>query len=148
MEAVIFVGIQATGKSTFFKSRFADTHIRLNLDMLKTRHREKILLNAMLESKQSFVVDNTNPTKKDRARFIGPAKDAKFRVIGFYFQSRVSEALARNRERSGKSIVPDAAIRATVAKLERPSYDEGYCKLYHVSLSDGDFDIQSWADEV
>ena len=30
MELVIFMGVQATGKSTFYKQRFMDTHIRLN----------------------------------------------------------------------------------------------------------------------
>ena len=33
MEAVIFIGIQASGKSTFFKERFFNTHVRINLEM-------------------------------------------------------------------------------------------------------------------
>ncbi len=40
MEAVMFSGIQATGKSTFFQQRFFNTHVRINLDMLKTRNRD------------------------------------------------------------------------------------------------------------
>jgi len=36
MEAVIFTGIQAVGKSTFYKEHFFTTHVRINLDMLKT----------------------------------------------------------------------------------------------------------------
>ena len=63
MQAVIFIGIQATGKSTFFKERFFDTHIRIDLDMLKTRHREGIFLKACLQSGQKSVVDNTNLTE-------------------------------------------------------------------------------------
>jgi predicted kinase len=31
MQAVIFIGIQATGKSTFFKEMFFTTHIRINI---------------------------------------------------------------------------------------------------------------------
>ena len=54
------MGIQGAGKSTFFKERFFDTHVRINLDMLKTRHREAILLDACIRAKQRFVVDNTN----------------------------------------------------------------------------------------
>ncbi|MBN1315005.1 MAG: hypothetical protein JXA42_06040 [Anaerolineales bacterium] len=38
MQAVIFIGIQATGKSTFFKERFFNTHVRISLDLLKTRN--------------------------------------------------------------------------------------------------------------
>jgi len=35
-DAVIFTGIQASGKSTFYKEQFSRTHIRINLDMLRT----------------------------------------------------------------------------------------------------------------
>ena len=44
MEIILFIGIQATGKSSFFRERFFRTHVRVNLDMLKTRHREKLLV--------------------------------------------------------------------------------------------------------
>nr|WP_229638612.1 ATP-binding protein [Waterburya agarophytonicola] len=84
MEAVIFVGLQASGKSSFYREKFANSHIRLNLDMLKTRHREKLLFDACLQAKQSMVVDNTNPTKSDRAKYILPAKQHKFKITGYY----------------------------------------------------------------
>ena len=48
MEAVIFIGIQGAGKSTFFQQRFFDTHVRINLDMLKTRYREQVFLQGIL----------------------------------------------------------------------------------------------------
>ena len=51
MEAAIFVGIQASGKSSFYRKQFFDTHLRIYLDMLKTRHRERILLRACIEAK-------------------------------------------------------------------------------------------------
>jgi len=44
VEAVIFVGIQATGKSSFYRKHFFDTYVRINLDMLKTRYRERLLV--------------------------------------------------------------------------------------------------------
>jgi hypothetical protein len=55
MEAVILIGIQGSGKSTFYRKRFFDTHMRISLDLLRTRHREKLLLRACLEGTQSFV---------------------------------------------------------------------------------------------
>lgn len=85
MEAVIFMGIQATGKSTFYQKTFADTHVRINLDMLRTRHRELLLFETCLKMKQPFVVDNTNPTADDRNRYIPIAKSAGFRIIGYFF---------------------------------------------------------------
>jgi predicted kinase len=82
VEAVVFVGIQASGKSSFYRARFFDTHLRINLDMLKTRHREQLLLHACIEAKQPFVVDNTNPTVEERARYIELASSGGFRVVG------------------------------------------------------------------
>jgi len=46
MEAVLLIGIQASGKTTFYRERFFDTHIRISLDMLRTRERERVLMNA------------------------------------------------------------------------------------------------------
>jgi predicted kinase len=66
MQAIIFTGIQASGKSTFYRDQFFCSHLRINLDMLKTRHREKRIFETCLEVGQPFVVDNTNPTLEDR----------------------------------------------------------------------------------
>jgi predicted kinase len=62
MQAILLVGLQGSGKSTFWAQRFRDTHVRLNLDMLNTRARFDVLRHACLAAKQRFVVDNTNVT--------------------------------------------------------------------------------------
>jgi hypothetical protein len=51
MEAALFIGIQATRKSSFHLARFFRTHVRINGDMLKTRHRENLLIKACLREK-------------------------------------------------------------------------------------------------
>lgn len=57
MEAVIFVGLQAAGKSIFYRERFFTTHLRINMDQLRTRHRERALLAWCIAHRQRFVVD-------------------------------------------------------------------------------------------
>src|SRR5512135_601345 len=99
MELVIFVGIPASGKSTFYLQHFFETHIRINLDMLRTRHREHLLIEACIAARQPFVVDNTNVTREDRARYIVPAKAAGFQVVGYYFRSSIGASIERNRGR-------------------------------------------------
>ncbi|MGK7931933.1 MAG: hypothetical protein AB4041_10945 [Microcystaceae cyanobacterium] len=89
MNGIIFIGIQASGKSSFCVKNFYQTHLRLNMDMLKTRHREKILFEACLLAKQPFVIDNTNPTKEDRKKYIEKLRKNQFRVIGYYFESKL-----------------------------------------------------------
>jgi predicted kinase len=132
MEAIIFIGIQGAGKSTFYRENFFNTHIRINLDMLKTRHREKIFLQACLEGKQSFVVDNTNPTIEDRSRYIIPAKEKGFQIVGYYFQSELQECKKRNNQRISKQIVPLIGLLATYKKLILPSFQEGFDIIYTV----------------
>ena len=134
MEAVIFVGIQGSGKSTFFKDRFVDTHIRINLDMLKTRHRERYLVNACIVAKQAFVVDNTNATRGDRSRYIEPAKAAGFKVVGYYFQPQVEACQERNENRPEHQVVPLKGLLGTYSRLEAPSFDEGFDELYSVQI--------------
>jgi len=148
MEAIIFIGIQATGKSTFYKTRFFDSHIRINLDMLKTRHRENLLLHGCLEMKQPFVIDNTNPTRKDRIRYIAAAQNAGFRIHGYYFRSNLADSIRRNDSRNVAEQIPKIGIRGTFAKLEIPSFEEGFDALFYVSLVRDEFRVEEWKDEV
>ena len=135
MEAVILVGIQASGKSTFCEQRFADTHVRISRDLLKTRGRERQLLEAALEARQPFVADNTNVLAEERARYVGPAKAAGFRVVCYYFRTETRAAIARNRLRQGKAVVPIPGILGTYKKLQEPRMDEGFDALYAVTLT-------------
>ena len=141
MEAVIFCGLQAAGKSAFYLERFVDTHLRLSMDMLRTRHREGLLLRTFLEAKQPFVVDNTNPTAEERARYIVPARAARFRVVGYLFDITLEEALRRNALRTGKQRIPEKGLRATLRKLERPTLEEGFDVLYRVEAYEGRFEV-------
>lgn len=91
---------------TFYHEQFAD-YVHINLDTLHTRNKEKLLLQECAESGYSFVVDNTNPTKADREKYIRVAKDYGYCIHGYYFQSSVSECIERNRKREGKARIPD-----------------------------------------
>jgi hypothetical protein len=117
--------------------------------MLKTRHREAILLDACVRAKQPVVVDNTNPTASERARYIGPAAAARFEVIGYYFRSSAEEALAINARRPEADRVPVKAVLGTYKRLEIPERAEGYDALFYVRMDGNDgFVVESWDDEV
>lgn len=146
MKGIIFIGLQASGKSSFFLEKFYNEYLRINLDMLKTRHRERIIFNACLEGKQPCVVDNTNPTKQERQKYITAFKEHKFNVDGYYFHSNFDECTKRNVKRSGKAKLPEIALKSTRSKLERPNYSEGFDNLYYVSIIEDDFKIEEWTN--
>lgn len=144
-QAVILMGIQASGKSSFWLERYRNTHVRINLDMLHTRSREAALLDFCIKFNQSFVVDNTNPSLEDRARYIVPARKAGFGVEGFYFQSRVADCLARNATRMGLELVPEGAVRGCAGRMVLPDLSEGFDHLWYVSLLPGaGFMVGEW----
>lgn len=147
MEAVIFIGLQASGKSTFYRERFAATHVHINLDTLKTRRREAVLFQECLATGRPFVVDNTNLTAQDRARYIPAARAAGYRIIGYMFKATVADCLARNAQRTGRQRVPNVAIHAGARRLEPPSPAEGFDELYSVCIvPSGAFVSETWPD--
>ncbi len=148
MQAVIFVVLQGAGKSTFYRERLFHTHGRLSLDMLKTRHRERCLLRACIEALQSFVVDNTNPTRSERQIYIRSARDAGFRVVGYYFQSRIEDCLHRNEQRQADQRVPPKGIFGTAGRMNLPELSEGFDELLYVRVDEaGGFVVEGWRDK-
>ena len=147
MEAVILVGVQGSGKSTFYKERFVDTHIRLNFDMLRTRYREAVLLEACIRGKAKFIVDGTNPTPQERERYIQPAKAARFRVIGYLIEAPIEELKARNEQRPEARRIPIAGLLGTKKRLIEPRFEEGFDELYRVSAVGGQFVVERWDQE-
>jgi len=148
MELVIFVGLQAAGKSTFYQTRFAVTHALVSKDRFrnnKNPNRRQIqLIKAALEAGRSVVVDNTNPTTAERQSLIHWGHTYGAEIIGYYFASPVNLCLERNRRRLGKARVPDVAIYATLRKLSPPAYAEGFHKLFYVRASNAAFEVRPW----
>lgn len=145
MEAILFIGIQGAGKSTFYREHFFDTHVRISLDLLRTRNREQRLLTFCLETGQRFVVDKTNTTIVERARYIAAARAAGFKVIGYFFEPDPQGSFERNRQRARQ--VPAAGLFGTLKRLERPVLDEGFDELYRVVLTpDGGFAVSVSGD--
>lgn len=141
----IMIGVQASGKSSFANSYLADYQL-VSLDKLKTRNKENLLLAELLSKRENIVVDNTNPTKKDREKYIKLAKDNGYRVVGYYLKSSLKDCLRRNSEREDSKRVPKLGVLGTYSKLEIPELSEGYDKLYYVYIKDNGFVVEEWGD--
>ena len=143
---VVMMGIQGSGKSTFYHKFLEKDFVRVNLDTLKTRNQEKILIEDCIKKGKSFAVDNTNPTKEDRRRYIPPAKASGYKVIGYFMESKLKECIERNDLRQGKEKIPPMAIASTSNKLQMPSFDEGFDELYFVKNDGKTMTVSEWRE--
>jgi predicted kinase len=137
MEAVVLCGVQGSGKTTLYRDRFLATHVRVAMDLLRTRAREDAFVRLCLETRQPFVVDNTNPTPADRRRYLEPARAAGFRTIAYLVEVDPSTAFGRNAERAGAARIPPANVAATARRLQRPTPEEGFDELWHATAARG-----------
>jgi predicted kinase len=149
VELVVFSGIPASGKTTFYRERFLATHVRVSLDLLKTRQREDILLFACFAAQQPVVVDNTNTLTAQRKRYVQLAKAAGFRSVLYFFDVSTRTAVGRNSGREGKAKVANVAIFGSQKKLQRPTREEGFDEMYRVTTDDKDaaFIVEPWSEQ-
>lgn len=145
-EMIIFTGIPASGKTTFYQQKFAATHIHISLDVLHTRNQENKMLKEVFASGKSCVIDNTNVSVADRKKYIEVGKWYGYKIIGYYFRSSIDECRIRNNRRQGKKQVPEVALRNKAAHLERPSMQEGFDELYYVKIVDDKFEITQYQE--
>lgn len=90
------------------------------------------------------MVDNTNPEKADRARYIPDARKHGYEVIGIFFRSILKDCISRNEMREKK--VPRMAIPAAQNRLQMPEYAEGFDQLYFAQIEQDDFLITEWRE--
>lgn len=145
-KAIIFVGIQASGKSTFYKERLKPLgYAHISMDQLHYRRREQRMLDLCIAAGTPLVIDNTNPTREDRLRYMPKLKAAGYRIECFFFQSRVKDYIRRNEERGMK--VPSNAIAATSNKLELPSSEEGFDDITFVRIGPEGFETSEYIEQ-
>ncbi len=144
---MILIGLPASGKSTFYRERFAGTHDHVSKDLMRHARgpegRQQRLIQASLAAGRSVVVDNTNPRRADRAAIVETARRHGAEVVGYVFDTEAGDALRRNRAREGRDRVPDVAIFTVRKRLEQPEFSEGFSRLYRVRLHEAErrFDV-------
>lgn len=140
MECVILIGLPATGKTSFYRERFAGTHDHVSKDLMRhtrrPQRRQEQLVAESLAAGRSVVVDNTNPDAATRAPLIALARTHGAQITGYYFPTEAADALRRNRAREGRDRVPDVAIFTIRKRLEPPKIEEGFDRLFVVRLNE------------
>ncbi len=152
MEMVILVGLQAAGKSTFFRTRFAATHVHISKDNFRNNSnrekRQRFLIGEALSQGRSVVIDNTNVSVPTRAALISQGREFGARIVGYAFESQLQACLERNKLRTGIARVPDVALHIAGAKLQAPMRSEGFDALFRVRIAGKDvFEVEEERDD-
>lgn len=145
-QMIIFIGIPASGKTSFYNHYYKNDYKHINLDTLKTRYQENLALKEVLKNNYNAVIDNTNITKEERQKYITAGKENNYKIIGYYFKSSISECIERNEKRKNK--IPRTAVANKFNNLELPSLKEGFDELYYVSIENSEFKIEGWNDNL
>jgi predicted kinase len=142
LELILFVGLPASGKSTFYRERFAASHVLVSKDLMPNNRRRSArqleLVTAALREGRSVVVDNTNTRRADRAELLALARAWQIPARVYHFTATLESCLERNRGRQGRARVPDVALFTAKKQLEPPGDDEGFTVCYEVTLTPDD----------
>lgn len=115
----IFVGMQGSGKSTFYNQYLAPRNwIHVNQDILKTQPKVLKAIETALKDGYSVAVDATNPSSEKRQMYLDLALKYKVPAMIIYF---VRNGYEWNKLR--EKPVPDIGYNMYFKNLKEPSYD-------------------------
>jgi bifunctional polynucleotide phosphatase/kinase len=139
VELVLFHGCPASGKTTFYKRHFEPKgYVHVNQDQLKTWQKCVEEVDRLLERRQSCVVDNTNPDKEKRSKFIALAcaRGVPVRCVEFLTSRAEANFLNEYRSKSKRGyreLLPKIAFDYYYRLLEAPTEEEGFLELIRVA---------------
>jgi len=144
-ELVIFVGAPGSGKSTLWDNHFSD-YVRVNNDTLKTKEKCIKVARQALSDGKSCVIDNTNPDKDTRARYIPIAEEFKVPCRAFYFDVEKTVCMHNNEQRKKNphrnhfsKKVGNVIIHTFFKRCQKPTTDEGFSEVHTVKFVPGPF---------
>ena len=127
------VGLQGCGKSTWVLEHLAATHAVVSKDhwpnARRRQERQERVVTEHLAAGRSVVVDNTNPTREERAALVALAEQVGVPARAVWLDLPLATCLERNLAREGRAQVPLVAVLATRRRLVRPTPDEGFVRV-------------------
>ncbi|CAL9637795.1 hypothetical protein SUDANB96_06287 [Streptomyces sp. enrichment culture] len=148
-DLAVLVGLQASGKSTFYAHCLADRYALVSKDLFprgarNKQRRQLRLVEECLAAGRPVAVDNTNPSPREWEPLLELARAHGATVTAYWFPPDVAGALRRNAARQGRERVPDVGVLDTLRRLRRPSPADGFDEVREVRFDGrGGFDVRA-----
>ncbi|WP_285693748.1 ATP-binding protein [Actinomadura sp. NBRC 104412] len=141
VELAILIGLQGSGKTTFYRRHLACTHAHVSKDLFgrsarRKQQRQLRQIAEHLRAGRSVAVDNTNPSPVEWTPLIVLGREHGARITGYWFPPDLQASMRRNAARPGRDRVPDVGVLATLERLREPRYSDGFDEL-RVVRADG-----------
>jgi predicted kinase len=137
VDLAVLVGLQASGKSTFCRRHLMDRHVLVSKDRFPRgargkQARQMRLVEEALAEGRSVAVDNTNPSPDEWRPLVEAGHAHGALVTAYWFPPDPAGSMRRNAVRPGRERVPDAGVRATLARLRHPTPADGFDAVFEV----------------
>ncbi|GAV09603.1 hypothetical protein RvY_19109 [Ramazzottius varieornatus] len=138
-ELVLLVGPPGIGKSHFVKQHLLPKeYVHINRDTLRTWQKCVAEADKQLAAGKSVVIDNTNPDKESRNRYIQLATKHGVACRCFVFVTSIEHAKHNNKFRElidpEHDHVPEMVFHAWKNKYEAPVKEEGFSEVVEVNF--------------
>lgn len=145
-DLIMLVGIPASGKSSYARQNYKDYKIyssdelreKLFNDVNDQVHNNELFryihknIIKDLKNGNNVVYDATNIYSRNRRKFLNKLSDIDCNKICVVFNVDVGKCKLRNSTRERK--VPEEVIDKMYNKIETPSINEGFDKIYYVNM--------------
>lgn len=151
MDVAVLVGLQASGKSTFYRECLSGRYGLVSKDLFPRSARDRQgrqmrLVEEHLAAGRPVAVDNTNPSPREWAPLVELAHAHGATATAYWFPPDVAGSLWRNAAREGRARVPDVGVLATLKRLREPSPADGFDAVRQVRFDGrGGFEVRGRA---
>ncbi|MFF3904614.1 AAA family ATPase [Streptomyces sp. NPDC001848] len=148
LDMAVLVGLQASGKSTFYVQRLSGRYELVSKDRFPRRSRNKQRrqmrqVQEALAAGRPLAVDNTNPSPQEWGPLVEVGHAHGATVTAYWFPPDLTGSLARNATRADRERVPDIGVFATLKRLRRPSPADGFDAVLEVRFDGrGGFEVR------
>ncbi|KAG5331513.1 PNKP kinase, partial [Acromyrmex charruanus] len=136
-EMILMVGSPGSGKSYFTKNHLKE-YGYINRDTLGSWQKCIAAVQQYLNERKSVVIDNTNPNKASRERYMEVAKKCNVPIRCFVITTSLEHAKHNNkfRELTDPSHTPinDIIIHSYMKNYEPPTLEEGFKEIVEINF--------------